>query len=123
MWTEVGVGTEALPGEVRALVARYFRTGSDVDVLLLLHDERAAWNAPGVAERLHLHRDQAQSILDRLAATGLLHQESGFYRYGPVHPATSSAVEAMARLHPTYRVAIANLIFNPETHGGRGPSK
>lgn len=117
------MGMEALPGEVRALVARYFETGSDVDVLLLLHHERAAWNSPAVAERLHLHRDQAQSILDRLAAAGLLHQECGFYRYGPVHPATSSAVDAMARLHPTYRVAIAKLIFNPETHGRRSRSK
>jgi hypothetical protein len=114
---------EALPGEVRALVARYFETGSDVDVLLLLHVERAAWSAPAVANRLRLHRDQAQSILDRLAAAGLLHHESGFYRYGPLHPATSSAVDAMARLHPTYRVAIAKLIFDPETHGRRERSK
>ena len=114
---------EALPGEVRALVARYFETGSDVDVLLLLHFERAAWSAPAVAERLHLHQDQAQSILHRLAAAGLLHHDSGFYRYGPAHPATSSAIDAMARLHPTYRVAIAKLIFDPETHGRRGRSK
>jgi hypothetical protein len=114
---------EALPGEVRALVAQYFETGSDVDVLLLLHVERAAWSAPAVADRLRLHRDQAQSILDRLAAAGLLHQEGGFYRYGPVHPATSSAIDAMARLHPTYRVAIARLIFDPERHGPRERSK
>jgi hypothetical protein len=114
---------EALSGEVRALVARYFETGSDVDVLLLLHVERAAWTAPAVADRLHLHRDQAQNILDRLAAAGLLHHESGFYRYGPVHPATSSAIDAMARLHPTYRVAIAKLIFEPEHDGQRGRSK
>ena len=114
---------EALPGEVRALVARYFETGSDVDVLLLLHFERAAWSPGAVAERLHLHRDQAQSILNRLAAAGLLHHDSGFYRYGPVHPAASSAIDAMARLHPTYRVAIAKLIFDPEPHGRRGRSK
>lgn len=114
---------EALPGEVRALVARYFETGSDVDVLLLLHVERVAWSAPAVAERLHLHRDQAKSILDRLATAGLLHRDSGFYRYRPVHPAASSAIDAMARLHPTYRVAIAKLIFDPETHGRRGRSE
>ena len=114
---------EALPGEVRALVVRYFETGSDVDVLLLLHVERAAWAAPAVAERLHLHRDQVQSILNRLAAAGLLHHENGFYRYGPAHPAASSAIDVMARLHPTYRVAIAKLIFEPETHGRRGRSK
>lgn len=113
------MGTEALPGEVRALVARYFETGSDVDVLLLLHVDRTSWSAPAVAERLHLHRDQAQSILDRLAAAGLLHHENGFYRYGPVHPTASSAIDVMARLHPTYRVAIARLIFDPETNGRR----
>ena len=121
--TEVDLGTEALPGEVRALVARYFETGSDVDVLLLLHFERAGWSAPAVAERLHLHRDQAQSILNRLAAAGLLHRESGCYRYGPLHPAVSSAVDTMARLHPTYRVAIAKLIFDPETDGRRRRSQ
>lgn len=116
------MGLEALPAEVRALVARYFETGSDVDVLLLLHVEPIAWGAPAVAERLRLHRDQAQSILDRLATAGLLDRESGFYRYRPV-PATSSAIDAMARLHPTYRVAIAKLIFDPGTHGRRGRSK
>lgn len=120
---EVGLGREALPTEVRALVARYFETGSDVDVLLLLHYDRTRWSALAVADRLHLHRDQAQSILDRLATAGLLHRDSGGYRYGPVHPATSSAVDTMARLHPTYRVAIGQLIFEPETRGRRGGSE
>lgn len=117
------MGREALPTEVRALVARYFETGSDVDVLLLLHYERARWSALAVADRLHLHRDQAQSILDRLVAAGLLHRDSGGYRYGPVRPATSRAIDTMARLHPTYRVAIAQLIFEPEPHSGRRRSE
>lgn len=114
---------DALPDEVRALVAQCFETGSDVDVLLLLHLERAAWSAPAVADRLRLHRDQARNILDRLAAAELLHQEGGFYRYGPAHPATSHAIDAMARLHPTYRVAIAKLIFDPKTAAQRERSR
>jgi hypothetical protein len=92
-------------------------------VILLLHYERVRWSAPAVAERLRLHRDQAQSILDRMAAAGLLHGDGTGYRYGPIHPAMSSAVDSMARLHPTYRLAIARLIFNPETHGRRGKTK
>ena len=107
------MGRGALPGEVHALVARYFETSSDVDVLLLLHYDRGPWSTRAVAGRLHLHHDQAQGILDRLTKSGLLHRDPNGYRYGPVNPAVSIAVDRLATLHPTYRIAILNVIFDP----------
>lgn len=96
-------------------MARYFESSSDVDVLLLLHEERAQWSSRAVAGRLRLHHDQAEGILDRLAASGLLQRDAGGYRYGPFHPAVSGAVDRLATLHPTYRVAIVSVIFDRST--------
>ena len=116
------MGRDALPGEVHALVARYFKTSSDVDVVLLLHYHRGPWSTRAVAGRLHLHPDPAQGILDRLAASGLLHRDTGGYRYEPVHPAASAAVDRLATLHPSYRIAILTVIFDASRTTGRlGP--
>lgn len=103
-----------LPSEVRAFIVRHLSSGAQLEVLLLLHRHRdRAWSATAVGRELRIDQEQAGWVLSRLAADGLLggDEEAG-YRFEPRLRRKASAVDALAGLYPTYRVAIISLIFS-----------
>ena len=103
-----------LPSEVRALIVRHLTSGAQLEVLLLLHRDRdRAWSAAAVGRELRIDSEQAAWSLSRLARDGLLagDGESG-YRFEPRVRRKANAVDALAALYPTYRVAIISLIFS-----------
>lgn len=107
------MGSGVLPPEVQRLVEEHFETGTDVDVLLLVHRQPdGGWDAAGVATALRIHPVQAQRILARMTGSGLLRSTASGYRYAPATPQLDGAVDALAGLHPSYRPAIAALIFS-----------
>lgn len=109
------MGRDVLPTEVRRLIEEHFETSTDVDVLLLAHRHRdRGWDAAEVAVALRIHPEQAQRILARMAASGLLRLAGSGYRYAPATPWLDGAVAALAALHPSYRPAITALIFSPD---------
>ncbi len=107
------MGIENLPVEVQRLVEEHLETSTDVDVLLLVHRQRnGGWDATGVAGVLRIHPVQADGILARMAECGLLRSAEGGYRYAPATSRLDGEVDALAALHPSYRPAIATLIFS-----------
>jgi hypothetical protein len=108
------LGRDVLPVEVRRLIEKHFETSTDMDVLLLVHRQQGrGWDARGTATTLRIHPEQAERILARLAAGGLLRSAVDGYRYAPATPRLDGAVVALAALHPSYRPTIAALIFSP----------
>jgi len=115
------LGRDALPENVQTLVAEHLQSSADIDVLLLLHRHRDRhWSALGVAGELRLHVDQTQAILNRLAESGLLRAEGGGFVCAPRTAALAEAVDAVARLHPTYRLALTRLILSAGADTGPG---
>jgi DNA-binding IclR family transcriptional regulator len=108
------LGSAGLPIEVQRLVEQHFETSTDVDVLLLLVHRQwdRGWDADEVATALRIHPVQAERILARMAKSGLLQSTASGYRYAPATPRLGDAVDALAALHPSYRPAIAALIFS-----------
>jgi hypothetical protein len=106
-------GTE-LPSEVRAFIVRHLTSGAQLEILLLLHRDRSRpWTAAAVGRELRIDAEQAAWSLSRLLADGLLagDDESGF-RFEPRLKRKAHAVDGLAALYPTYRVAIISLIFS-----------
>lgn len=106
-------GTE-LPSEVRAFIVRHITSGAQLEILLLLHRDRArTWTAGAVGRELRIDAEQAAWSLSRLVADGLLagDDETGF-RYEPRLRRKAAAVDGLAALYPTYRVAVISLIFS-----------
>lgn len=103
-----------LPSEVRAFIARHLTSGAELQVLLLLHrDQDRTWPPAAVGRELRIDPDQAAWVLDRLAADGLLSGDDGAgYRFEPRLRRKANAVDTLARLYPSYRVAIISLIFS-----------
>ncbi|HEY3239881.1 MAG TPA: hypothetical protein VGL92_09985 [Acidimicrobiia bacterium] len=103
-----------LPSEVRAFIVRHLSSGAQLEVLLLLHRHPdRSWAAAAVGRELRIDKEQAGWALSRLAADGLFggDEESG-YRFEPRLRRKAGAVDALAALYPTYRVAIVSLIFS-----------
>ena len=99
---------------MRAFIVRHLSSGAQLEVLLLLHRHRdRAWSATAVARELRIDSEQAAWVLSRLATDGLLggDREAG-YRFEARLRRKASAVDALAALYPTYRVAIISLIFS-----------
>jgi len=112
---------EGLPMEVQRLIVRHFEANTDVDVLLFAYRQRdRRLTAKEAAVALRIHPEQADRSLARMAATGLFRAEGTGYRYAPRRSDDPGAVEALAGLHPTYRLAIASLIFSGARHRVRG---
>lgn len=105
------MGRNELPTAVQNLIERHLNSAADVDTLLLLYQEDRAWTATAVARELRINPDQTSSILARLARSGLLKAEAESYRFQPRNPALAQAVETLAELYPTYRLAIISLIY------------
>ncbi|MGH9037430.1 MAG: hypothetical protein ACRD0O_16860 [Acidimicrobiia bacterium] len=103
-----------LPSEVRAFIVRHLSSGAQLEVLLLLHRHRdRAWSSAVVGRELRIDPEQAGWVLSRLAADGLLGgDEDAGYRFEPRLRRKAAAVDALATLYPTYRVAIISLIFS-----------
>jgi hypothetical protein len=107
------LGRDPLPMEVHRLIEEHFETGTDVDVVLLVHRQRdRGWDATGVAAALRIDPGQAEGILARMAAGGLLRSAGSGFRYAPATPRLDGAVGALAALHPSYRLAITAVIFS-----------
>ncbi|MGH8992610.1 MAG: hypothetical protein ACRDZ7_13970 [Acidimicrobiia bacterium] len=103
-----------LPSEVRALIVRHLTSGAQLEILLLLHrHQEQSWSAADVGRELRIDVEQAAWALSRLSADGLFagDEESG-YRFEPRLRRKATAVDALAALYPTYRVAIISLIFS-----------
>lgn len=95
------------------LIERHFATASQVDVLLLMHAQPdRLWDGAAVGKELRIDDVQAEQMLSRLARHGLLRRSDDAYRYAPKDDRLSEAIDALAELYPTYRVAIVSLIFS-----------
>ena len=103
-----------LPSEVRAFVVRHLTSGAQLQVLLLLHGHQdRSWAAAAVGRELRIDLEQAAWVLSRLAADGLLAgDEKSGYRFEARVRRKAHAVDRLAALYPTYRVAIISLIFS-----------
>ena len=105
------MGRSELPASVRALIEHHFDSAADVDTLLLLCAADAPLTGPAVARELRIDSDQAAGILTRLCRAGLLRVDGDSYRYRPRSPKLADAVATLARLYPTYRLAIVSEIY------------
>jgi hypothetical protein len=108
------VSAAELPSEVRAFIVRHLTSGAQLQVLLLLHGyQDRSWSPAAVGRELRIDLEQASWALSRLAADGLLagDDEAG-YRFETRVRRKAHAVDVLAALYPTYRVAIISLIFS-----------
>ncbi len=100
-----------LPASVQKLIESHLQSAADVEVILLLHRTEREWTGLDVARELRIDDGQAAEILARLRRRRLLSAAGERYRYSPRTAALDEAVTTLARIYPTYRVAIVAHIY------------
>lgn len=107
------MGQDGIPNEVRELVEGHITSAAQVELLLFLRDRPGrGFDAAGAGRELRIDAAQAEHLLAELARSGLVHPEEDGYVYAPRDPQLREAVDALAALYPSYRVAIVSLIFS-----------
>lgn len=106
----------ALPVEVRQLIARHLATMEQVDVLLLLARAGGQWRtAEEIRSELRLdEKGVTARTFDELRVAGLIEQDGGVpvrYRYAPSDARDRAAVELLALAYNERPVTLVRAIY------------
>lgn len=104
--------SERLPRDVRALIRDHVASVGELDLLMLLHEQRdRGWTAEAVSAALGAPVPWATMHLRSLEAAGLLDRESDGWRLQPRTGAHRDGVDALARLYRTRRRDVVQYVF------------
>jgi hypothetical protein len=111
------VVADPLPREVKRFINKHVHGVAQLELLLHLRDNPNESVTPAMAAReLRLGDVQAVDLLHDLHIKGLLAIDKSegreCYRYEPTTRALARQVEALAKIYPTYRHRVIQLIFS-----------
>ena len=97
-----------LPGDVERLLRRRLRSLTQLETLLLVRS--GPQTATDVARALRISQPHAEDELTALVALPFISAEGAAYSYA-ASARTRATIDALAGLYPTYRTAVAQVIF------------
>ncbi|MGH2947192.1 MAG: hypothetical protein ACRDPC_13210 [Solirubrobacteraceae bacterium] len=101
-----------LPREARWLVQRQVHSVGELDLLVLLHSDRArSWSVQEVCETLWCPDTWAEIQLEALRTGGLAEVQDGRWRFAPAEPALERATDALADAYRTRKADVVRLVF------------
>ena len=107
---------EAIPQEVRSLIANHIDSVVQLEILLLLHASPGAeFSGADISTQLRIDAGWAEGQLAELCARGLLKcsdQTPRKYQFGPRDSRLVAATNELARAYSDRRVSIISLIFS-----------
>lgn len=113
------MGRQYISDELKAFIKNQIQTLFRLEVLLLLHHERAkAFTPADVALKMGFERDVAQEQLSSLVTLGLLVQSNAHevkFHYAPADMAMESLVDQLAVAYSKCPVPILSLILAEPT--------
>jgi hypothetical protein len=105
-----------LPEEVRRFIVDHIDSVEQLEILLLLHGQRArTWTAESVARELRIAPISAGERLEEFVRGSVLSRADGTpveYRYAPGSSKLDTAVDGLARAYSERRVTVINFIFS-----------
>lgn len=102
---------DPIPPDIQEFVLRHIDSIAHMEALLMLwRDPSQAWQHEAVAARLYIRPADAASVLERLAALGLVRKEAGAYRYGGTTAQSDEMVGRLAGLYASHLIPVTNLI-------------
>jgi hypothetical protein len=105
------IAEDPIPAHVRRLLERRFASVSEVEILVLLVRRFGPWTVRELAREFVLGEEHTAILLDRLTHAGLITADDKGYRFEPARGTDRQAAVDLARLYPTYRVRVMNLLL------------
>ncbi|HEX5656970.1 MAG TPA: hypothetical protein VFX59_07230 [Polyangiales bacterium] len=104
----------AIPKPVREFVCKRIHAIEQLEILLLLHADRAeAWTARSVAAAVRIGDADVADALRHLSAEGLLIESAGStpqFKYAPVGTELGACVDTLAEIYARSRLEVLQLI-------------
>lgn len=102
---------DPIPGGVRRLLERRFRSISQVEAFVLLVREQRARDAGAVATALGLGSRHVEGLLDELVSKRLLKRTADGYEVAPLSADARATAEQLAQLYTPYRLRIMDIVL------------
>jgi hypothetical protein len=110
------MGARDLPESVRRLISECIGSASELEILLLLHGAPdQAWTPADVDAKLRVGDERAAAGLRGLAATGLVAESDGAYRFAPRTAALHHAVDDLDEAYARRRVRVIDFLYSRGT--------
>ena len=106
------IDEDPIPVHVRRILDRRFGSVSEVEVLVLLVRSDRPWTVREVAREFVLGEEHTSMLLNRLVQTGLIAAGEEGYSFESARGKDRQAAVDLARLYPTYRIRIMNLLLS-----------
>lgn len=100
-----------LPQNVYTFLLEHIDSLEQLEVMLLLREQRRPWNAAEVARELRIQKESAQNRLSNLANRGIVNEAGGDrFQFAPRTPELEKDIGDLAAAYREWRVTIVNLI-------------
>lgn len=110
---------DPIPGPVRRLLERHFRSLSQVEAFVLLVRVAQPWAADAIAVEIGLGLRHVEGLLDDLVAEGLVNRQGDRYEVAKLSTAGRRAAEDLAQLYATYRLRIMDIVLSAPSDQAR----
>ena len=102
-----------LPSHVRAFIGRHVASLEELEVLLLLFEQRERdWSAAEINEQLRSQESSIAKWLEALVASGLVVANGERHRFATLDAAEGEQVRALAEAYRTRRTKVIEFIFS-----------
>lgn len=101
-----------IPDDIRRFIVQCIPSVPFLEAVLLLRDNRHAWDAAALAARLYLRDDAAAALLAELERAGFVVDGDGAYTYAPRGEHLAAVVDALADVYRRHLVEVATLIHS-----------
>jgi hypothetical protein len=101
---------EIVAADVKEFILAHIDSIAQLEALLLLRaTPEKPWDAGAAARRLYVGERDAQEILTRLAAEGLISRADNAYRYAPAAE-QAALIDRLAQTYARHLIPITNII-------------
>lgn len=102
----------SVPDDIRDFILRNIDSIADMEALLLVRRETSRrWESATLARRLYIPASEAENVLGRLHARGLVSRDQGTYAFAP-EADPEGLVARIAAMYAEQLIPITNLIHS-----------
>jgi hypothetical protein len=104
---------DEIPGDVRQFIERNIESLAQLELLLLLHNDKSRlWDAAELSKLMGFSTAMTTGLLRDLTSRGFAMVTGEKYRYGVADSATEHSIATLSETYRTRRVAVTTEIYS-----------
>jgi hypothetical protein len=99
-----------IPDDIRRYLVQCVPSVPYIEAVLLMREDRHAWQPDALARRLYLNEDDTQRLLARMRADGIIAGDSSGLRYSPASADLDELWTRLAVVYAHHLIEVSTLI-------------